>query len=137
MIQKKYPSKYSNGKTVSGAQYITEIVCENKALKEKKDLHFRFWTEPYWEKFFKNQIASANKLLKLYDPMDVAKALKTPAGQKIFSLRAPHLNKMIETEETKRKTRNSQSFVPIERKEHLLIKEYQPKKNILDLLQEE
>lgn len=132
----RYPSKYSNGKQVSGAQYVTEIICENKAKKDKKDLHFRFWIEPYWEKFFRNQIASANKLIKSYDPIDIAKALKTSAGQKIFSLRAPHLIRMIETEEQKRKILESKPSIQIERKENLVTKSHQPNKNILDLLDE-
>lgn len=132
----KYPSKYSNGKSVSGAQYITEIVCENKAKREKRDLHFRFWTEPYWEKFFRNQIASANILIKTYDPIDIAKALKTIGGQKIFSLRAPHLKQMIETEESKRKSLLEKPVVKIERKENIIVKKHQPNKNILDLLEE-
>lgn len=132
----KYPSKYSNGKNVSGAQYITEIVCENKAKREKRDLHFRFWTEPYWEKFFRNQIASANVLIKSYDPIDIAKALKTTSGQKIFSLRAPHLKKMIEAEELKRKSLLNKPVVKIERKENIIVKKHQPNKNILDLLEE-
>ena len=132
----KYPSKYSNGKNVSGAQYITEIVCENKAKREKRDLHFRFWTEPYWEKFFRNQIASANILIKSYDPIDIAKALKTSSGQKIFSLRAPHLKKMIEAEELKRKSLLDKPVVKIERKENIIVKKHQPNKNILDLLEE-
>ena len=132
----KYPSKYSNGKSVSGAQYITEIVCENKAKREKRDLHFRFWTEPYWEKFFRNQIATANILIKTYDPIDIAKALKTISGQKIFSLRAPHLKQMIETEELKRKSLLEKPVVKIERKENIIVKKHQPNKNILDLLEE-
>lgn len=132
----KYPSKYSNGKSVSGAQYITEIVCENKAKREKRDLHFRFWTEPYWEKFFRNQIASANILIKTYDPIDIAKALKTISGQKIFSLRAPHLKQMIETEELKRKSLLEKPVIKIERKENIVVKKHQPNKNILDLLEE-
>lgn len=132
----KYPSKYSNGKNVSGAQYITEIVCENKAKREKRDLHFRFWTEPYWEKFFRNQITSANILIKSYDPIDIAKALKTSSGQKIFSLRAPHLKKMIEAEELKRKSLLDKPVVKIERKENIIVKKHQPNKNILDLLEE-
>ena len=39
-----YPSRYSNGKTVSAAQYITELICEHKANIEKLDLHYKFWT---------------------------------------------------------------------------------------------
>jgi hypothetical protein len=38
--ENKYLSKYSNGKTVSAAQYITEIICENKAKRDKLDLHW-------------------------------------------------------------------------------------------------
>lgn len=131
----KYPSKYSNGKYVNGAQYITEIVCENKANREKKDLHFRFWTEPYWEKFFRNQIASANKLIKDYDPVDIAKALKTPNGQKIFSLRAPHLKEIIDKEKAKRKLLESQKPVVIERKINTVVRKHTTNKNILDSLE--
>ena len=46
-----YISKYSNGKEVSDAQYITEIICEKKAKREKKDLHYRFWLNKEWENF--------------------------------------------------------------------------------------
>lgn len=132
----KYPSKYSNGKYVNSAQYITEIVCENKANREKKDLHFRFWTEPYWEKFFRNQIASANKLVKDYDPRDIAKALKTPNGQKIFSLRAPHLREIIEKEAAKRKLLENKKPVVIERKINTIVRKHNTNKNILDRLEE-
>jgi len=132
----KYPSKYSNGKHVNSAQYITEIVCENKANREKKDLHFRFWTEPYWEKFFRNQIASANKLVKDYDPSDIAKALKTPNGQKIFSLRAPHLKEIIEKEAAKRKLLENKKPVVIERKINTIVRKHTTNKNILDRLEE-
>ena len=53
---KKRISKYSNGVQVSDAQYITEIICENFAKKNKKDLHYRFWLEKSWSKFYKSQI---------------------------------------------------------------------------------
>lgn len=33
----KFPSRYSNGKQVSAAQYITELICENKAKINKED----------------------------------------------------------------------------------------------------
>lgn len=95
----KYPSKYSNGKTVSAAQYITEIICEHLAKKEKRDLHYRFWVNKEWQKFYKSQIFSANKLLKQYSEKAIIEALKTTAGQKIFSLRAPHLLAIIDQQE--------------------------------------
>jgi hypothetical protein len=106
MESKKYPSKYSNGKTVSAAQYITEIICEKKAKKEKKDLHFRFWLSPEWEKYYRNQIASAHALLRKYRDTAIIRALNNPKTEKIYSLRAPHLSPIIEQEEKLLETQN-------------------------------
>ena len=95
-MNQKYLSKYSNGKYVSAAQYITELICENKAIKDKLDLHYRFWTTKRWEYFYRNQIASANKLLETYDANAIIKALVSDSGRRIYSLRAPHLKPMID-----------------------------------------
>ena len=84
----KYISKYSNDKVVSAAQYITELICERKASKDKKDLHYRFWLSKEWSAFFKNQIATAHKLLKQYSDKAIVNALLTEQGKKIFSLRS-------------------------------------------------
>lgn len=92
----KYPSKYSNGKEVTAAQYIVEMICERVAKRNKKDLHYRFWLSPEWEKEYKGQIAAANKLLKKYDFNDIIHALKSIDGSKIYSLRAPHLCDIID-----------------------------------------
>ena len=92
----KYPSKYSNGKEVTAAQYIVEIICERIAKRKKKDLHYRFWLSKEWEKEYKGQIASAHKLLKKYSFSDIVDALKTTEGSKIYSLRAPHLSDIID-----------------------------------------
>jgi hypothetical protein len=91
----KYPSKYSNGKQVSAAQFITELICEKKAKLEKKDLHYRFWLNKEWAGFYRNQIATANKLVKSYNPKAVIKALNSNEAAKIYSLRAPHLAAII------------------------------------------
>jgi len=32
-----FPSKYSNGKSVTAAQYIAEFICERIAKKQNKD----------------------------------------------------------------------------------------------------
>lgn len=98
---KKYPSKYSNGKSVSAAQYITELICEKMAKKDKKDLHYRFWTTPEWEKYYRNQITSAHALLKKYTDTAIIRALNNPKTAKIYSLRAPHLAPIIEEEQRK------------------------------------
>lgn len=94
----QYISKYSNGKSVSAAQYITEIICEKRAKTLKVDLHYRFWTNKEWESYYRNQIASANKLLKTYNCKAIIRALNNPQSSKIYSLRAPHLIPIIEHE---------------------------------------
>lgn len=96
----KYISKYSNGKYVTPAQYITEIICENKAKQEKRDLFFKFWTSKEWSSYYRNQIATANKLVKKYNPQAIVRALKTIQASKIYSLRAPHLVSIIEQQTT-------------------------------------
>lgn len=95
----KYPSKYSNGKFVSAAQYIAEMVCERIAKKDKKDLHYRFWLSEEWEKEYKGQITAANKLLKKYSAKGIINGLLSTKGLKIYSLRAPHLIAIIEESE--------------------------------------
>lgn len=94
----KYISKYSNGKYVSAAQYITEMICENKAKIDKKDLHYRFWLNKEWSAFFRNQIATANKLVKTYGDKAIIKALKNDRAAKIYSLRSPVLQDIIKKE---------------------------------------
>jgi hypothetical protein len=98
-MNSKYPSKYSNGKTVSAAQYIAEIVCERIAKKQNRDLHYRFWVNEEWAKEYKGQLAASYKLLKQYDAKAIINALQTSGGRKIYSLRAPHLSAMIDKEQ--------------------------------------
>ncbi len=104
---KKYPSKYSNDKLVTPAQYITEIICENKAKKDGLDLHYRFWVNKTWNRFYRDQIASANKLVKQYSDIAIIRALKRPEAAKIYSLRAPHLKPIIELEQEKLSKENT------------------------------
>jgi hypothetical protein len=103
----KYSSRYSNGKTVTAQQYITEIICENKAKIDKKDLYFRFWTNNEWSKFYRDQIATANKLVKKYSEQAIIKALQNPKASRIFSLRAPHLIPIIEYEQEQLSNQNT------------------------------
>jgi len=130
----KYPSKYSNGKSVTAAQFITEIICERIAQKNKKDLHYRFWVAKEWEKEYKGQIATAHKLLNKYDAKDIIDALKSNAGSKIYSLRAPHLCDIVDKMQSRPKTMPKEKVV----ERFLLDKGVQKntKKNILDLLKD-
>jgi hypothetical protein len=115
MADKKYISKYSNGKEVSAAQYITEIICENKAKKDNLDLHYRFWVNKEWATFYRNQIASAHKLIKKYNDKAIVRALKNPKASKIFSLRAPYLIPIIEQEQKKLDAENKEITLDLNR----------------------
>lgn len=132
----KYLSKYSNGKTVSAAQYITELICENKAKKDKLDLHYRFWTTKAWEMYYRNQIASAHKLLKQYDAKSIISALKDSAASKIYSLRAPHLPAIIEKHRDILASQNTELTLDIDRKTDKSYRKDNIKKNLLSKLKD-
>jgi hypothetical protein len=115
----KYPSRYSNEKFVSAAQYITEMICEKKAKIDKEDLHHRFWTSKKWSSFFRNQIATANKLVTKYGEKAVIRALKNPKAERMYSLRAPHLLPIIEQEAEIVSKENSALTKSLERKDNV------------------
>jgi hypothetical protein len=130
----EYISKYSNGKVVSAAQYITEIICERKALINKEDLHYRFWLQSKWEVFYRNQIGSAHKLLKKYSSKSIIRALNTDKGKKIYSLRAPHLPPIIEEQEVVLKSENQNLNLNLQRKENVSFPTNKATKNIITKL---
>jgi len=136
MSKKKYPSKYSNGKNVSAAQYITEIICEKKAKLNKQDLHYRFWVNKQWEKFYKDQIASANKLLKKYSDTAIVRALNSLKAQKIYSLRAPFLVPIIEAEEQILQSENTELSLNLNRPEKVVFGTLKQKHNIISKLKD-
>ena len=59
-----YPSRYSPNKDengiawITGRQYIVELICENKAAKDNKELPAAFYHLPDWEKFYNRHINS-------------------------------------------------------------------------------
>ncbi len=134
MSLRKYKSKYSNGKTVSAAQYITEIICENKAKTNNQDLHYRFWVTKEWSQYYRNQIASANKLLSKYSDIAIVKALQKPESKKIYSLRAPHLIPIIEQEEKILAQRNETLSINLDRKDSVNFKKEKINNNIISKL---
>jgi hypothetical protein len=134
MSLRKYKSKYSNGKTVSAAQYITEIICENKARNNNQDLHYKFWTTKEWAQYYRNQIASANKLLLKYSDISIVKALQKPEAKKIYSLRAPHLIPIIEQEEKILAQRNDTLSINLDRKDSVNFKKEKVNNNIISKL---
>jgi hypothetical protein len=132
----KYPSRYSNGKEVSAAQYITELICENKAKIDRVDLGYRFWTNKRWERFYRDQIATANKLLSKYNEIAIIKAIKNIKSQKIYSLRAPHLIAIIKNEEELVKEQNKKIINKYDRSEEKTFKQNVTTKNKLSRLKE-
>lgn len=137
MADKKYISKYSNNKEVSPAQYITEMICENKAKKDKKDLHYRFWVTKEWATYYRNQIGSAHNLLKKYSDVAIIRALKHPSAAKIYSLRAPHLVPIIELEEHKLSQENQSLTLDLQRPEEVKFGSINKrKKNIISKLKD-
>jgi len=136
MSNQKYPSKYSNGKDVSAAQYITEMICEKKAKREGKDLHYRFWVNKEWAAFYRNQIASANKLVKQYKELAIIKALNNTKAEKIYSLRAPHLIAIIEQEERILESKNNDLSLRLERKENISYNKTRTHNNIISKLKD-
>lgn len=124
-----YLSRYSNNKPVSAAQFITEIICERKALSQKEDLHYRFWVEKKWATFYRNQIGSAHKLLKKYTSKAIVRALNTDVGRKIYSLRAPHLPAIIEQQEAAIASENKDITLHIERNTNVKYGNMQNNKN--------
>jgi hypothetical protein len=136
-MSNQYPSKYSNGKLVSAAQYITEIICEKKAKLTGQDLHHRFWASAKWAAYYRNQIGSANKLLKKYSETAVVKALNTPEASKIYSLRAPHLLPIIEQQQKILESQNQTLSIELDRKENKTYKvNNTDKKNIVSKLKD-
>jgi hypothetical protein len=132
-----YPSRYSNGKTVSAAQYITELICEHKANIEKLDLHYKFWTNKEWSKYYRDQIATANKLLKKYTAKSIIRALNDNKAEKIYSLRAPHLLAIIDKHEALLGLENNELTESINRDEKITFrKKSTGKPNILSKLKE-
>lgn len=134
-LMNKYDSKYSNGKKVSAAQYITEIICEHYAKKNKLDLYYRFWTHKDWAAYYRNQIGTANKLLKKYDCKAIIRALNNPKSSRIYSLRAPHFPAIIESEERKLQLENKELTKKYERKNEKF-KKNTSKKNIISKLKD-
>lgn len=132
----KYLSKYSNGKTVTAAQYITEIICENKARLQKKDLHYKFWTNKEWSKFYRDQIATANKLVKQYPEKAIINALQKKEASKIFSLRAPFLLPMIEKEQFVLDNQNKTLSKEFDRSQDKTFQKHSNQKSILSKLKE-
>ena len=92
MSKQKYNSRYSPDKKVTCAQLIIEIVCENRAVKDDKELPIKFWDLDEWNKFYRMQLRYCHKLCKAHTP---SKVLAFIWQKKIWDLRAKWLDEAV------------------------------------------
>lgn len=94
----KMPSRYSPGKDVTPAQFITELICEKKAAQDDDELPIQYWKIKKWQRYFQSQVTAAHKLVKKYPPDQIIRALQRIDAKTIYSLRNPYLIKLIKQE---------------------------------------
>lgn len=135
-MTKKYISKYSNGKEITAAQYITEIICEKRAKQNNEDLHYKFWLSKKWSSFYRNQIASANKLVEKYNPNAIIRALSDKKAEKIYSLRAPFLLPIIDQYQKVCESENQQLTKQYQRNDDIKFGKKTRTKNIISKLKD-
>lgn len=100
-IKNRWPSRYSPKKLVSDRQYITELICENRAKSLNKDLPMKFWNLEEWKQYYIYQIKICDRLLRKYEATAIVNALKSQQGQKIYSLKVGWLENIIYAEQEK------------------------------------
>lgn len=132
----RYPSRYSPNGWVSAPQYITELVCEKKAQKEKKELPMKFWEIKEWCKYYRYQITIANKLIKEFGEESVIAALRDNRCWSTYSLRSPFLKKIIEEKSKEVIERPANTEYNIKDSEEVKHKTNNTKKSIISKLRD-
>ena len=97
-----YPSRYSPNKDENGiawvtdSQYIVEVICENKAAKDNKELPAAFYTLPTWQKFYQSNInnRSLGSLLRKHGAAKLVAFLRE--NKYIISLRPKWVHEKID-----------------------------------------
>ena len=103
---RRYPSRYSPDVDedgfawITGRQYIVELVCENKAAKDRSELPRGFYTKDLnltkWQKFYQEQINNRS-LTKLINNHGIDKIVGFLRENKyIMSLRPKWVHEKIE-----------------------------------------
>lgn len=72
----QYTSIFSPGKKISPAQYISELICANKANHFKINLPTKFWDYPEWAQYYKAQMFKAGQFLRYYNAEVLIKVIK-------------------------------------------------------------
>jgi len=95
-----HKSKYkspSSGDYITCAQYVAEVMCTRMAEKENvgSQAH-KFWNLPKWKKHYQYQVVLANRLVKKYTEAAIVKAINSPECKRMYSLRFPPLESIIQ-----------------------------------------
>jgi hypothetical protein len=94
--KRRYKSP-SGGDYVTCAQYVAEAVCTRMAEKENiGSQSYKFWNTPKWKKVFQYQVVLAHRLLRKYPEAAVVRAVHSPECKRMYSLRYPLLEKVIQ-----------------------------------------
>lgn len=84
-------SKYKHqttGDYCTCAAYIAEMMCLKLAQhKNEGNLGYKFWNKKPWNWTFKQQLFTANVLIKEYGELAVVKAVNSPYLSRVFSLK--------------------------------------------------
>lgn len=81
----KYPSRHKPGTYITVGQWLGELMCERKALRDTKELPRAFWLKVHsdkelnqeWSNYLKVQTQQAYKLLKKFDEKQIIEAVKS------------------------------------------------------------
>ena len=147
-----YPSRYSpnvdpNGYAwVTGRQYIVELICENKALRDKyktgssKELPRGFYTKELylteWQKFYTQQINNRS-LTKLIEKHTVDKIIAFLRDNKyIISLRPKWVHNKLDEYNYIPKRKPSSTDLPYDFKKNESFSSNNNKKSIISKLKD-
>ena len=103
----KYKHK-STGDHCTCASYLAEMMCLRLAEhKNEGNLTYKFWNKKPWDWTFKQQLFTANSLIKKYGELAVVKAVNSPTLSKVFSLKnqrvVPEIKKQLKIMEEQSK----------------------------------
>jgi hypothetical protein len=86
--------------------------------------------------YYRNQIASANKLLLKYPAVAIVRALNNSKATKIYSLRAPHLLPIIDEEAIKLENENQSLTLNVNRNQDIKFNRQNKSDGILSKLKD-
>lgn len=141
--ESKYPSRHKPGTYVTVGQWLGELMCERKALRETKELPRAFWLKMKenelnikWSKYLKLQTQQAYKLIKEFGEDRVVESVTS--HKTMYSLLPKWVKKYITDYKMKPK-REPKKEEPKVYKENPKVNTNTRfrKKNILDILEEE